>query len=86
VSWTQQTAGLPAIDAWRSVASSSDGTKLVAVATNDGIYTTFLTPIQNTTVGTEGSISGSQYDAIELQYIGNDTFVVLSYEGNLAVR
>jgi hypothetical protein len=33
-----------------------------------------------------GSISGEQYDAIELQYIGNNTFTVLSYKGYLVVQ
>jgi hypothetical protein len=31
-------------------------------------------------------ISGTATDAIELQYIGNNTFTVLSHEGNLAVQ
>jgi hypothetical protein len=57
----------------------------VAVASGGGIYT--LTEVQqNTTVGTAGSIIGGQYDAIELQYIGNNTFTVLSNEGNLVVQ
>jgi hypothetical protein len=32
-----------------------------------------------------GTISGVQYDAIELQYIGNNTFTVLNYAGGLTV-
>ena len=33
---------------------------------------------------TTGSINGGQYDAVELQYVGNNTFSVLSYAGNIA--
>ena len=49
---------------WTSVASSADGSKLVAGATLDRIYTSTAT----TTVGIAGSISGASSDAIELQY------------------
>ena len=67
---------------WLSIASSSDGTKLGAVVYGGQIYTS----IPRTTAGTAGSISGAQYDAIELQYIGNNTFMVLSHEGYLTVQ
>jgi hypothetical protein len=68
---------------WRSVASSSDGTKLVAVDYNSDIFTSD----GRTTTGTTGSISGAQYDAIELQYTGkNSIFMVLSHEGSLTVQ
>jgi hypothetical protein len=77
---------------WYCVASSSDGTKLVA-GLNGGsggqIYTSspqLYTSSPNTTTGTSGSISGGQYDAIELQYTGNNTFMVLSNEGYLVVQ
>ncbi len=63
-------------------ASSSDETKLVAVIGSGGIYTSE----PSTTAGTAGSISGGQYDAVELQYIGNNTFMVLSNEGYLVVQ
>jgi ligand-binding sensor protein len=71
---------------WQAVASSADGSKLVAAVSNGQIYTSAGTMIQSTTAGTAGSISGVQYDAIELQYIGNGTFMVLSYTGYLAVQ
>jgi hypothetical protein len=73
---------------WTGVASSSDGAKLVAVVGGGRIYTSVPTShvIQSTTVGTAGSLSGGQYDAIELQYIGNNTFTVLSNEGYLCVQ
>lgn len=71
---------------WISVASSSDGSKLAVVASGGQIYTSVPTAIQSTTAGTTGSISESQYDAVELQFIGNNTFTVLSYAGYLDVR
>jgi hypothetical protein len=44
------------------------------------------TSVPSTTVGTAGSISGGLYDALELQYIGNNTFTILSYAGDLIVQ
>jgi hypothetical protein len=35
--------------------------------------------------GTSGVISGSQYGAIELQYVGGGAFTVLNYTGNVGV-
>lgn len=37
--WTQQTTGLPTFTDWRSIASSSDGSHLIAVANQGGVYT-----------------------------------------------
>ena len=78
VTWTARDSGR----SWYGVASSSDGAKLVASVYGGQIYTS--TP--NTTIGTAGSISGGQYDAIELQCIGSNTFTVLSNEGYLTVQ
>jgi hypothetical protein len=72
---------------WSGVASSSDGSKLVAIEYYDGyIYTTnpIVTAVRKTTVGIAGALSGGQYDAVDLQYVGNNTFVVRGYVGNLA--
>ena len=77
--WTAQATS----QAWYSVASSSDGTHIVAADSGDRIYTSDAV---TTTPGTAGSISGGQYDAIELQYIGNHTFTVLNYTGSLVVQ
>ena len=68
---------------WAAVASSSDGSRLVAVEQTGRIYTS---PPATTTPGTGGSISGSSSDAIELIYVGNGLFSVLSHEGDLMVR
>jgi photosystem II stability/assembly factor-like uncharacterized protein len=67
---------------WQSVAISSDGNKIVAAEQLGFIYTFKCT----TTVGTSGSISGGQYETVELQYMGNDLFNVLSYSGSLVVE
>jgi hypothetical protein len=66
--------------AWHSVASSSDGTKLVAAG--DGqIYTS----VSSTTPGAAGYLTGGEHCAIEIQYIGNNTFIPLSHEGDIYV-
>jgi photosystem II stability/assembly factor-like uncharacterized protein len=81
VTWTARAAD--ADRSWSGVASSSDGSKLAAVEYIDGLI---WTSSPKTTIGTAGSISGSQYDAIELQYAGNNTFTVLSYTGSFVVQ
>jgi hypothetical protein len=68
---------------WSGVASSADGSKLAAVEYINGLI---WTSSPSTTVGTAGSISGGQYDAIELQYAGNNTFTVLCYTGSFVVQ
>jgi photosystem II stability/assembly factor-like uncharacterized protein len=77
--WKQQEQWLP----WQSVASSADGNVLVALEGTGGLIYSFRGA---TTVGTAGSVTGSQYDAIELQFIGNNTFTVLSHSGSLVVQ
>lgn len=67
---------------WWSVASSADGSKLVALVSNGQIYTS----IASTTPGTSGSISGTSTDAIELRYVGDGMFSVLSHEGSLTIQ
>jgi hypothetical protein len=64
------------------VASSADGSKLVALVSNGQIYTS----IASTTPGTSGSISGTSTDAIELRYVGDGMFSVLSHEGSLTIQ
>jgi hypothetical protein len=73
---------------WVSVASSADGTKLVACVESGRIYTydTWGRILSETTFGAGGSLSGSQGDAVELQYIGANTFVPLSHEGSLGAQ
>ncbi len=67
---------------WTSVASSADGSRLVAVVDGGPIFTS----VASTTQGVDGSIGGGASDAIELRYVGNGTFTVLSHEGNLSIQ
>ncbi|MBI5430376.1 MAG: hypothetical protein HY938_07950 [Nitrosomonadales bacterium] len=76
-----------------ALACSADGSKLIGAITGIGgslvagqIYTSIPTSIGTTTVGIAGSISGMQYDAIDLQYIGNGVFMVRGFAGNLVVH
>lgn len=66
-SWTQQTYGLPTSASWSKIVSNSDGTKLVAVSTDFGLYTGYIdentcfpasTPIQTD----QGIVSIDQID------------------------
>jgi hypothetical protein len=71
---------------WWAVASSADGTKLVAVVYGGQIYTSvpaLAYPNGTTTPGTAGYLIGGQGAAIELQYIGNNQFLPLSYTGTI---
>jgi photosystem II stability/assembly factor-like uncharacterized protein len=78
VSWTARESDRP----WSSVASSVDGSKLVAAEYGGQIYTSTAM----TMPGPGGSISGASSDAIELQYVGNGMFAVLSHEGSLTIQ
>ena len=62
---------------WQSVASSADGSKLVAVGYGGLIYTSH----PNSTTGTAGSVTGGPSATLELQYIGNNRFLPLSWAG-----
>jgi photosystem II stability/assembly factor-like uncharacterized protein len=80
--WTQRAAPN---DTWNSLASSADGSRWAAVSTQgDGtgsIVTSAPTRATATTTGITGGIVGRQFQAIELQYIGGGTFVVLDAIG-----
>ncbi len=83
VSWTPRESNRN----WYSVAMSADGSKLWAGDYSAGFIYTSTT--NRTTVGTTGSLSGSQYDAVKLQYIGNGSFLPLgwsSFSGVFQVR
>jgi len=54
----------------------------VAADLDGYIYTSTI----STNAGTAGSISGAQFDAITLQYVGGGMFNVLSHEGSLAIQ
>jgi len=67
---------------WRSVASSADGSKLVAAVWNGQLYTS----IPSSTVGIAGSISGAQYESVDLQCVDANTFMVRGFVGDLMVQ
>lgn len=75
VTWTSRTSSRN----WAAVASSTDGTKLVAAVAGGYIYTS----VPATTPGPAGYLTGGQYTAIELQYIGNGQFIPLSHDGTI---
>lgn len=74
---------------WQCVASSSDGSTVAAGIYNSttsglyGIYTAVSDSESMTTAGTGGFIGGSQGSAVELQYIGNNQFMPVSYSGEI---
>jgi hypothetical protein len=70
---------------WRLLASSADGSKLVGVLA-DGSLSTIYTSTASTTPGVGGSISGTSSDTIELQYVGDGMFNVLSHVGSPTVQ
>ena len=73
-SWAQSDSR---VRGWVAIASSSDGSRLAAAEFGGYIYSELAE--MGTTVGTAGSLSGYQYDMIELQYLGGGTFGVLSF-------
>jgi hypothetical protein len=84
VTWTLQ-SGAP-VQNWNAISSSADGTKLAAAIYNNaggGIYVSQASVLSTTTVGTLGYIIGSQGSAVELQYIGNNQFMPVSFAGNI---
>jgi hypothetical protein len=74
---------------WTGVASSSSGSAMAAVinnydtAGNYGIYTSQAGSLSASTTGTAGYISGAQASAVELQYIGNNQFMPVSFYGTI---
>jgi photosystem II stability/assembly factor-like uncharacterized protein len=72
---------------WYASACSADGTKLVIVDTyTGGIYTSTPAPASPgnaTTVGTSGCLVGGLGASIELQYAGNNEFIIVSHEGTI---
>ncbi|MFL9671162.1 WD40/YVTN/BNR-like repeat-containing protein [Variovorax sp. AB1(2024)] len=63
--------------AWTAVASSADGMKVAAAKSGSTIQ--LGTRRASTTLGTAGSVSGGQQDALELQYAGGGVFMPVGY-------
>ena len=85
ITWTVRTdAGNRS---WVKVAMSKDGSKAAAIVQNGYLYTTYGS--SSTTVGSAGTLTGGQYDNIQLQYVGNGVFIPLqfnNYTGNLQLN
>jgi hypothetical protein len=78
--WMQTTTA----SSWECVAASANGHILLAGDVFGNIYTaSSLLPLA-TTPGTAGYLSGDQFTAIELQYIGNGQWMPLSYVGAIS--
>lgn len=93
VTWIPR--GLPSF--WSAVASSADGSKLAAadsvvvtplISTVSTLYTSVpsIGSTLSTTPGITGSLSGLQYESVDLQCINPNTFVVRAYVGLLGVQ
>jgi len=68
---------------WQTAAVSANGSKIVAGATRLGAFAgPLFASDPGTTPGTTGSISGGKGDAVELIYLGNGLYDVLSHEGD----
>jgi hypothetical protein len=79
--WTPLTGASNQV--WSALAASADGTK-VAGAVNTitgGIY--YSSATGQSTTSTNGTLTGSQSTAVELQYIGNNQFMPVSTAGTL---
>jgi hypothetical protein len=64
---------------WYCVTSSADGNRFVAGVYGGQIYLS----AGASTSGTAGYLFGEQNAAVELQYIGNGQFILLSHEGTI---
>ncbi|MGY4829328.1 WD40/YVTN/BNR-like repeat-containing protein [Sphaerotilaceae bacterium SBD11-9] len=72
VTWTARDS----FRSWEAIASSADGNKLLAAEQGGRLYTSIN---GMTTPGPLGWLLGDQYDAIELQFIGDGVFIPLSF-------
>ena|SRR5579884_184042 len=70
--WIVRTNDLAANQAWACITSSANGSRLLA-----GVSTGYL----YTSAATTSSLSGTQFSSIELQYIGNNLWMPLTYNG-----
>lgn len=66
---------------WKSLASSSDGSKVVGVNFSGSSFDLDIGIYTSPALGFTGYLVGGQLTAIELQYIGNNKFLTLSQEG-----
>lgn len=79
VTWTTRESQ----SSWGAVASSANGARLIAGSADGQLVMSLPTPMSRSTPGAAGSLSGSQHDAVTLQYVGGGMFVVSSFAGAL---
>lgn len=77
--WTARTSTLGS-QPWYAAAISGDGTRAVAAINGGQIYYS----LSATTVGTGGYLTGNQYSAIELQYVGGGQWMPLGFTGSFS--
>jgi len=84
VTWTTLTT---TNQTWTGAWMSPDGSKFAATAGNSGSVVGGIfydsVSVQPSTISTNSTIGGSQGSAVELQYIGNSTFMPISSAGTL---
>jgi hypothetical protein len=73
----------PNNQAWSALATSSDGTQVFAAANANAGNIYYSSALAQSTTSTNGSITGSQFGAVELQYLGNNQFMPVSSIGTL---
>jgi len=76
---------------WAWVCSSEDGTRLGACVMAGGVppggqIYTFDFLLSETTAGTSGYLRAYPKAAVELQYVGSDTFAPLSFAGRFSAK
>ncbi|HEX6997437.1 MAG TPA: YCF48-related protein [Gammaproteobacteria bacterium] len=64
------------VGTWSDIVCTSDCSKIAAVRAGGYVTTSPRTKVFTTTPGTDGFLQGSQWDAIDLQYVGGGLFIV----------
>lgn len=82
-SWFTQAEGS---NGWSASAMSADGQHLYAAQYTGNPFAGRLVSAAGTSVGVNGFLSGGQYTAATLQYIGNGQFLLLASSGTLSGR
>ena len=70
------------VQQWSGLAMAADGSRFAASVQGGFLYS--QTP--STTVGTAGSVSGTQYQSVQLQYVGNGLFIATQNDGLLQLE
>ena len=77
--WVQRNNGIPgAGQKWAALASSANGSRLLAANNGGFLYNSVAT----TTPGVGGSLVGTQFSVLELQFVGNGQWMPLGFIGS----